>query len=382
MHDSRQRSTTASSTSTGASLSSPRFHAPLSDRSEAVRSDTATVNSGSEMEDFEVESIRSRDSSAIRTTAGAGTVAAALSRAVNSVPAFTVAAAPATSKTTTDQESDNLDCPGSSSSAAPAAAPEPSGGEAITTLLTMAPPVSQLEAAATATRSGGSPEESSTASEDKKPQAQPPGEAVSTALSTATTTRRRPLTASTSPGLSNAAHESQSEQQQQQSRESKMDEESSLDVEVNSTGNATFSYDEQTHASSDDSHTSRGGVLVDDIGDAAAIGEPAASSFSGRLSPGGTIYIGRGSRQYQGRYINVALRRYHQGGVHPDAIQGSDDTDGEANQDTDEHKANTEHIYDERQRVRSHQRSRRREQSTRRDENRRSRSRSRSRSPE
>jgi hypothetical protein len=37
---------------------------------------------------------------------------------------------------------------------------------------------------------------------------------------------------------------------------------------------------------------------------------------NGRISPGGTIYRGRGVRRYQGRYMNLPLTRFHQNAVH------------------------------------------------------------------
>lgn len=36
---------------------------------------------------------------------------------------------------------------------------------------------------------------------------------------------------------------------------------------------------------------------------------------NGRTSPGGTIYKGRGNRRYQGRYMHLPLKRFHQNGV-------------------------------------------------------------------
>jgi len=36
---------------------------------------------------------------------------------------------------------------------------------------------------------------------------------------------------------------------------------------------------------------------------------------NGRVSPGGTVYRGRGVRRYQGRYMNLPLKRFHQNGV-------------------------------------------------------------------
>ena len=40
------------------------------------------------------------------------------------------------------------------------------------------------------------------------------------------------------------------------------------------------------------------------------------SKSGGRISPGGTIYRGRGLRRYQGRFYALPLKRFHQGGVH------------------------------------------------------------------
>lgn len=39
------------------------------------------------------------------------------------------------------------------------------------------------------------------------------------------------------------------------------------------------------------------------------------SNANGRTSPGGTIYKGRGNRRYQGRYMHLPLKRFHQNGV-------------------------------------------------------------------
>jgi len=41
---------------------------------------------------------------------------------------------------------------------------------------------------------------------------------------------------------------------------------------------------------------------------------------NGRRSPGGTIYKGRGIRRYQGRYMHLPLKRFHQNGVHLDSV--------------------------------------------------------------
>lgn len=39
-----------------------------------------------------------------------------------------------------------------------------------------------------------------------------------------------------------------------------------------------------------------------------------SSSSNGRTSPGGTVYKGRGVRRYQGRYMHLPLKRFHQNG--------------------------------------------------------------------
>jgi hypothetical protein len=36
----------------------------------------------------------------------------------------------------------------------------------------------------------------------------------------------------------------------------------------------------------------------------------------GRISPGGTVYRGRGNRRYQGRFMKLPLKRFHHNGVH------------------------------------------------------------------
>lgn len=41
---------------------------------------------------------------------------------------------------------------------------------------------------------------------------------------------------------------------------------------------------------------------------------------NGRRSPGGTIYKGRGTRRYQGRYMHLPLKRFHHNGVHLDVV--------------------------------------------------------------
>lgn len=46
---------------------------------------------------------------------------------------------------------------------------------------------------------------------------------------------------------------------------------------------------------------------------------------NGRRSPGGTIYKGRGIRRYQGRYMHLPLKRFHQNGVHLGSVDEGDE---------------------------------------------------------
>ena len=258
----------------------------MAERRETVMSDVATVNSGSEVEDFDIESIRSRDSNRINVAATRATTA---------------------TQSLADQ--------GSSTSNV-----SPSGQQPGTTN------ESRLN------------ETSSNTSEDKKPKAQ---ENTASAID-------QPTTASVSSSRSVARAAADLSLQQDPGpmtlkhgtriQDSKHDEESasSLEVEVNSTASHnSLSYDERTQGSGE----STSNRVID------------SNPPSGRRSPGGTLYIGRGARRYQGRYISVALRRYHQDGVDPDSLEHVDEGALE------EH--STENIYDERRQT--SRRGRRRE---------------------
>jgi hypothetical protein len=49
-------------------------------------------------------------------------------------------------------------------------------------------------------------------------------------------------------------------------------------------------------------------------------------SKNGRISPGGTIYRGRGVRRYKGRFMHLPLKRFHNNGVHLSCVdEHSDD---------------------------------------------------------
>jgi hypothetical protein len=65
-----------------------------------------------------------------------------------------------------------------------------------------------------------------------------------------------------------------------------------------------------------------------------------ASDTNGRRSPGGTIYKGRGTRRYKGRYMHLPLKRFHQNGVdlqsvHEDADRVFDNRRMEIGEHTD-----------------------------------------------
>ena len=51
--------------------------------------------------------------------------------------------------------------------------------------------------------------------------------------------------------------------------------------------------------------------------------DQSSSKTSGRISPGGTIYRGRGVRRYKGRFYALPLKRFHQDGVHLHSDSGS-----------------------------------------------------------
>lgn len=83
----------------------------------------------------------------------------------------------------------------------------------------------------------------------------------------------------------------------------------SLDVETHSVGARSIH-------SQDDAPTSAG--LPEQDSETALSQLSSASIENGRRSPGGTIYKGRGIRRYQGRYMHLPLKRFHQNGVHLD----------------------------------------------------------------
>ncbi|KAG7359564.1 hypothetical protein IV203_034662 [Nitzschia inconspicua] len=54
-----------------------------------------------------------------------------------------------------------------------------------------------------------------------------------------------------------------------------------------------------------------------------------SNNKNGRISPGGTIYRGRGVRRYKGRFMHLPLKRFHHNGVHLSLV--GERGDGDAN---------------------------------------------------
>jgi len=92
------------------------------------------------------------------------------------------------------------------------------------------------------------------------------------------------------------------------------------------------SLDVETHSVGTRSIHSQDGVPSMEATEAASKPEPTSEESkanpllindlieNGRRSPGGTIYKGRGARRYQGRYMHLPLKRFHQNGVHLDSV--------------------------------------------------------------
>ncbi|KAL3768606.1 hypothetical protein ACHAWO_009625 [Cyclotella atomus] len=57
------------------------------------------------------------------------------------------------------------------------------------------------------------------------------------------------------------------------------------------------------------------------LGDAQKMASAVATTTNGRVSPGGTIYKGKGVRRYQGRYMKLPLKRFHQGEFNETVVQ-------------------------------------------------------------
>jgi hypothetical protein len=107
----------------------------------------------------------------------------------------------------------------------------------------------------------------------------------------------------------------------------------SLDVETYSLENENRSVYSQGDVETHSNHSQDEGVCNEGLEfrtDADKVSSAQAASESlllcddgehanGRRSPGGTIYKGRGVRRYQGRYMNLPLKRFHQNGIHLDS---------------------------------------------------------------
>ncbi|GAX10142.1 hypothetical protein FisN_3Lh335 [Fistulifera solaris] len=98
----------------------------------------------------------------------------------------------------------------------------------------------------------------------------------------------------------------------------------SLDVETHSietksvhSQEDTFNADPDAGKESEPDEHKMSGVVAEDV-----------STNEGRMSPGGTLYKGKGSFRYKGRFMHLPLMRFHHGGVHLDM----DQEDGNARQ--------------------------------------------------
>jgi hypothetical protein len=101
----------------------------------------------------------------------------------------------------------------------------------------------------------------------------------------------------------------------------------SLDVETHSietksvhSQEDTFNADPDAGKESEPDESKMSGVVAEDI----------STNNEGRMSPGGTLYKGKGSFRYKGRFMHLPLMRFHHGGVHLEM----DQEDGNARQIT------------------------------------------------
>jgi hypothetical protein len=83
--------------------------------------------------------------------------------------------------------------------------------------------------------------------------------------------------------------------------------------------------------------------------------DQSGSKTSGRISPGGTIYRGRGVRRYKGRFYALPLKRFHQDGVHlhsdsePEgSITGNDNLHQFHNQERQRHEDGDNYRWEDR----------------------------------
>lgn len=113
--------------------------------------------------------------------------------------------------------------------------------------------------------------------------------------------------------------------------ENETDEAGSLDVETHSIGTrSVHSQDDAPPYGEDDgafdrqpSSMSISGAVTESR-TAGTLAEVERNVNGGRQSPGGTIYKGRGTRRYQGRYMHLPLKRFHHDGVHLETYDNDD----------------------------------------------------------
>ena len=80
-------------------------------------------------------------------------------------------------------------------------------------------------------------------------------------------------------------------------------------------------------ASQHNGHTSKTDVAIENNNNVVSLDKLSKTHPNGRVSPGGTVYKGRGVRKYQGRYMHLPLKRFHQNGATiPEPIRHDDNT--------------------------------------------------------
>jgi hypothetical protein len=264
-----------------------KFPTATSYVSDAQRSDVATVCSGSVVEDIEVESVVSQEDHLALAASSPSNHRSRPFPGANRVVEFAglPAAEPPDKYPLHDRSS-------------PPQVPD---------VNTMGPPLSRAlllraEGGASSSRAGSVKSFGSTGSE--------PGES------------KTPRIACTSSNLSYGGGDDGP-------FENEMDEAGSLDVETHSIGTrSVHSQDDAAAYGEDDVGFDRQpsslsiSDAVADSRTAGTLAEVERNVNGGRQSPGGTIYKGRGTRRYQGRYMHLPLKRFHHDGVHLEAFDG------------------------------------------------------------
>ena len=140
----------------------------------------------------------------------------------------------------------------------------------------------------------------------------------------------------------------------------------SMDVETHSVGTRSIHSQEDTHSAAilETKETEPRGSPTPKLNLGMVSSE--VDGINGRVSPGGTIYRGRGVRRYKGRYMHLPLKRFHQNGIDLDAVPADAAVyDPRRNEETDQRRSlgdqwgrHSTFYVDERNQRRSRSRSR------------------------